>query len=51
MLVTRTEDVMQFDPDAGAEIVRRVEVSERVVDDELDDVANAYKQWLSEQDR
>lgn len=51
MLVTRTEDVMQFDSEGRDQIVRRVEVSERVVDDELDDVANAYKQWLLEQER
>jgi type I restriction enzyme M protein len=51
ILATRTERVMQYDPDAGMEMLRTVEVNERVLDDELPEVAAAYKLWLVDQEK
>jgi type I restriction enzyme M protein len=45
----KIEKVLQIDPDTGAEVLRDVEVRERVVDDELGDVADAYRAWLAKQ--
>lgn len=49
VLVSRMETVADIDPDSGIEVLRQVEVHERLVDDELPEVATAYRRWLSEQ--
>lgn len=49
VLVTRAETLADIDPDSGDEVLRDVEVSERLVDDELPDAATAFLRWLNEQ--
>lgn len=49
VLVTRRELVAQIDPATGEESLHPVDVKERVLDDELSDVAVAYRTWLAEQ--
>lgn len=49
VLVTRTETVAEIDRGTGEEILRTIETPERLVDDDLPDVASAYTNWLSEQ--
>jgi type I restriction enzyme M protein len=49
VLVTRVETLADIDADTGEEVLREVEVSERLVDDELPDAATAFRRWLSEQ--
>lgn len=44
----KPEKVLQIDPKTGAEVLREVEVRERVLDDELAEVAEAYRAWLAE---
>ncbi|MGV9919744.1 N-6 DNA methylase [Streptomyces cellulosae] len=48
-LVSRVEIVKEIDQGTGAEVLREIEVTERQVDDELPEVADAYLRWLSEQ--
>jgi type I restriction enzyme M protein len=48
-LVSRIETVTEIDQETGAEVLREAEVTERQVDDELPEVATAYRRWLSEQ--
>lgn len=48
-LVKRVETVNEIDQETGAEVLGQVEVTERQVDDELQEVAFAYLDWLSEQ--
>lgn len=49
VLVSRLESVPDIDPETGSEILRTVEIRDRVIDDELADVADAYKTWLAAQ--
>ena len=49
VLVTKTETVADIDPETGEEVLRTVEVQERLVDDELPDAATAFLRWLGEQ--
>jgi type I restriction enzyme M protein len=49
VLVNRVETVVEIDQESGAEVLRDVEVTERLIDDELPDVAEAYLRWLGEQ--
>lgn len=51
MLLVRKELTAQIDPKSGEEVVKEVEVKDRILDDELPDVATAYKKWLKEQQR
>jgi len=46
LLVSRVEEVREIRSSTGAEVTGCVEVSERVVDDDLPDVASAYLEWL-----
>jgi type I restriction enzyme M protein len=45
ILIERVEVVSQIDPASGADIQKEVKVTERLVDDELDEVATAYLAW------
>lgn len=49
VLITRRETLADIDAATGEEVLREVEVSERLVDDELPDAATAFRRWLSEQ--
>ncbi|HEY3713196.1 MAG TPA: N-6 DNA methylase [Jatrophihabitantaceae bacterium] len=49
VLITRTENLADIDPATGEEVLRTVEVSERLIDDELPDAATAFLRWLGEQ--
>lgn len=46
-LVSRIEDTTAIDPATGATILKAVEVKERLIDDELPEVAAAYRSWLT----
>jgi type I restriction enzyme M protein len=48
VVVTRTDTIAEIDRESGDEVLREVTVSERLVDDELPEVATAYLRWLSE---
>lgn len=48
-LVKRVETIAEIDQETGAEVMREVEVTERQIDDELPEVAMAYRNWLEEQ--
>lgn len=49
VLVTRSETVSEIDPSTGEEVLSTIETQERLVDDDLPDVATAYLRWLGEQ--
>ncbi len=46
VLVTHVETIPDVDPETGLEVFKNMEVTERLVDDELPDVAVAYRVWL-----
>lgn len=48
-LVQTVETVAEIDQMSGAEVMRQMEVTDRQVDDELPEVAEAYIRWLKEQ--
>lgn len=50
VLVARRESVTEINEATGQEVVREVEIRERVIQDELVDVPEAYAKWLSEQE-
>lgn len=50
VLVTRPELTKEIDQRTGKEIVREIEVTDRMPDDELENVAKAYLDWLEEQE-
>ncbi len=49
VLVTRIETLVDIDSETGDEVLRNLAVSERLVDDELNDAATAFLRWLGEQ--
>ena len=49
VIVERTEEVTEIDPNTGDETIRAVRVRDRVVDDELPEAAIAFRNWLAEQ--
>lgn len=49
VMVERTETVREIDPATGDEVLRDVTVRERLIDDELPEVAVSYRRWLGEQ--
>jgi type I restriction enzyme M protein len=49
IIVTRVETVSEIDRATGEEVLRDVEIRERLVDDDLPDAATAYLRWLHEQ--
>lgn len=48
-LVKRVETITEIDQETGVEVMREVEITERQIDDELGEVAVAYRNWLEEQ--
>ncbi|MGI5523052.1 hypothetical protein ACQEUX_19260, partial [Micromonospora sp. CA-259024] len=46
VLVERTEIVSEFDPVSGASVPRESVVTERLIDDELELVPDAFHSWL-----
>ncbi len=48
VLVRRTDTISEIDSETGDEVLRSVHVDERLVDDDLPDVATAYLRWLSD---
>ncbi len=48
VLVSRSDTVAEIDPKTGLEVLKTVETNERLVDDDLPEVALAYRRWLSE---
>ena len=50
ILVTRRETLHEIDQETGHEVVREVDVTDRLIDDELDEVADAFLAWLEEQE-
>ncbi|KNB52498.1 N-6 DNA methylase [Streptomyces caatingaensis] len=48
-LVKRIETVAEIDQKTGREVLREVELTDRQVDDELPEAAEAYRKWLEEQ--
>lgn len=48
VIVTRTETVFDVTAEEGDAHLKEVEVKERLIDDELPDVARAYLHWLGE---
>ncbi|SMY04043.1 type I restriction enzyme M protein [Brevibacterium antiquum CNRZ 918] len=48
-LIKRVETIAEIDQESGSEVLREIEVTERQVDDELPEVAEAYRNWLGEQ--
>ncbi|MFB8782980.1 N-6 DNA methylase [Streptomyces albogriseolus] len=48
-LVKRIETIAEIDQETGREVLREVELTDRQVDDELPEVAEAYRKWLGEQ--
>lgn len=48
ILKTRQETTAEIDQETGKEVLRTVEVKERQIDDDLEDVATAYMRWLNE---
>mgnify|MGYP000972817560 CR=1 FL=1 len=48
-LVKRVEMIAEIDQETGVEVMREVEITERQIDDELGEVAVAYRNWLEEQ--
>jgi len=49
VIVARKELVTDIDKDTGEEVTKETEIRDRVVDDELPEVASAYAQWLGDQ--
>lgn len=47
VVVLREEPVVEIDQKTGQEVLKTVEVNERLVDDELPEVADAYREWLA----
>jgi type I restriction enzyme M protein len=49
VVVERAEQITEIDPATGDETIRVVKVRDRLIDDELPEVAVAYRKWLGEQ--
>ena len=48
-LIKRIETISEIDQKTGSEVVRQIEITERQIDDELGEVAEAYHLWLEAQ--
>ncbi|MBN9101458.1 MAG: N-6 DNA methylase [Pseudonocardia sp.] len=44
----RVNIIAEIDPDSGKEVLRQVQTKERIIDDELPEVAEGYLRWLSD---
>lgn len=49
ILVERKETIREIDESSGDEVLERVAVKERLVDDDLPEIALAYRRWLADQ--
>lgn len=49
VIVRKTEETIEIDPTSGLERVRKIEITDRALDDELPEVATAFRLWLVEQ--
>jgi type I restriction enzyme M protein len=49
LIIMRREVQSEIDPETGLERTREVEVSDLLPDDELPEVATAFRKWLGEQ--
>jgi type I restriction enzyme M protein len=49
VIVARKELVAEIDHASGEEIIKETEIRDRVVDDELPEVASSYMKWLEDQ--
>jgi type I restriction enzyme M protein len=49
VIVARKEVVTEINDTSGDEVTKEIEVRDRVIDDELPEVASAYVKWLEEQ--
>jgi len=47
LLVEREEPTLELDQETGQEVLKIIKVKDRLVDDELDEVADAYLAWLA----
>jgi type I restriction enzyme M protein len=47
--VERKETIRKIDESSGDEVLERVVVKERLVDDDLPEIALAYRRWLADQ--
>lgn len=48
LLARRYETVAEIDQASGREVLRTVEIEERMIDDDLPEVATAYLRWLND---
>jgi type I restriction enzyme M protein len=48
VVISRVEPVIEIDQETGQEVLNNIEVKDRLVDDELDEVADAYRGWLAD---
>ncbi|WP_448620064.1 N-6 DNA methylase [Geodermatophilus sp. URMC 65] len=46
--VERIDTISEIDPASGEEVLRQVTTKDRIIDDELPEVAEAYLRWLGE---
>jgi type I restriction enzyme M protein len=51
VVVLRNDEVVEFDPNTGNETVKTVQVRDRIIDDELPEVAIEFRKWVSEQNQ
>ena len=49
VVVERIDTIAEIDPMTGEEVLRQIETRDRLVDDELPDVAREYLHWLGDQ--
>lgn len=49
ILIIRSEEIIEIDPKTGKEQTRLMRVKERLIDDELPEVAIAFREWLVKQ--
>lgn len=49
MVVLRVEEITEIDSQTGEEIHRQVTIKDRIIDDELPEVAVAFRRWLTQQ--
>jgi len=49
VVVVRLDTIAEIDHTTGEDVLRTIEVRERLIDDDLPDVAEAYLRWLNDQ--
>lgn len=48
VLISREDTISEIDQETGLEVLNTIQVQERLIDDDLPDVATAYLRWLNE---